>query len=58
MGLVYLPILNYVRAEIIINCFVVTLTLAVVCLRVLGRLSGPGLWWDDWMVIGATVCPQ
>ncbi|KAK7756308.1 hypothetical protein SLS62_001534 [Diatrype stigma] len=53
--LVYLPVLNSVRAELIINCIVAVLVLAVVGLRILGRRLGPGLGWDDALILGATV---
>ncbi|CEI61737.1 hypothetical protein FVEN_g2800 [Fusarium venenatum] len=48
------PILGFVLAELIINCFIVLLVLLVVGLRVVGRLAGPGLGWDDGFVIFAT----
>ncbi|KAM0541681.1 hypothetical protein ACHAPJ_013157 [Fusarium lateritium] len=51
---VFLPVLNYVKAELAINCFIVLLVLCVVTLRVIGRLMGPGLGWDDGFVIFAT----
>lgn len=53
---VFLPMLSYVRAELIANCVIVALVLIVVSLRVVGRLRGPGLWWDDYLVIAAVVC--
>lgn len=53
---IYFPVKGYVRAELIINCIVVTLVLVVVSLRVVGRVRGPGLGWDDRMVMAATVC--
>lgn len=52
---VFLPILDYVIAELAINCVVVLLVLFVVGLRVVGRLMGPGLGWDDFFVIFSTV---
>lgn len=52
---VYMPILGYVKAELVINCLIVLLVLIVVTLRVIGRLMGPGLGWDDGFVIFATV---
>jgi len=52
---VFLPILDYVVAELAINCIVVLLVLLVVGLRVVGRLMGPGLGWDDFFVIFSTV---
>ncbi|KAF7557628.1 hypothetical protein G7Z17_g585 [Cylindrodendrum hubeiense] len=51
---IYFPVKGYVKAELIINCVVVLLVLAVVSLRVLGRIRGPGLGWDDGFVIAAT----
>ncbi|KAF5266326.1 hypothetical protein BFJ63_vAg4648 [Fusarium oxysporum f. sp. narcissi] len=51
---VYMPILGYVKAELVINCLIVLLVLIVVTLRVIGRLMGPGLGWDDGFVIFAT----
>lgn len=53
---IYFPVKGYVRAELIINCIVVTLVLVVVSLRVVGRVRGPGVGWDDRMVMAATVC--
>lgn len=53
---VFLPILGFVRAHIIVNCVIVFLVLVVVTLRVIGRLMGPGLGWDDGLIILATVC--
>jgi hypothetical protein len=44
-----------VRTELIINTIIVLITVVVVCLRVVGRLAGPGLGWDDILVILATV---
>lgn len=55
---IYFSVKGYVRAELIINCIVVTLVLMVVSLRVVGRVRGPGLGWDDRMVMAATVCPR
>ncbi|PCD34196.1 hypothetical protein FGRA07_08514 [Fusarium graminearum] len=49
-----MPILGFVKAELAVNCFIVLLVLAVVGLRVVGRLAGPGLGWDDGFVIFAT----
>ncbi|KAG8672333.1 hypothetical protein FPOAC2_05716 [Fusarium poae] len=48
------PILGFVLAELVINCFIVVTVLLVVGLRVVGRLAGPGLGWDDGFVIFAT----
>lgn len=53
---VYMPILGFVKAELVVNCVLVFLVLTTVTLRVIGRLNGPGLGWDDYMVIFATVC--
>lgn len=52
---VFYPVLGYVKAELIVNCFVVLIVLSVVALRVIGRLAGPGLGWDDAFVIFAAV---
>ncbi|KAF4981155.1 hypothetical protein FZEAL_2989 [Fusarium zealandicum] len=52
--LIYYPILGFVRAELIINCIIVLLVLCVVSLRILGRFRGPGIGWDDSLVIFAT----
>lgn len=52
---VFLPILGFVRTQIIINCVIVFLVLVVVSLRVAGRLMGPGLGWDDGLIVFATV---
>ncbi|KAI9056066.1 hypothetical protein LZ554_000996 [Drepanopeziza brunnea f. sp. 'monogermtubi'] len=51
---VFFPILNFVRAEIIVNTFVVLIVLLVVGLRIVGRLIGPGCGLDDWMIVVAT----
>ncbi|KAI1648988.1 uncharacterized protein F4817DRAFT_332477 [Daldinia loculata] len=51
---VYMPILGFVKAELVVNCVLVFLVLTTVTLRVIGRLNGPGLGWDDYMVIFAT----
>ncbi|KAM0211712.1 hypothetical protein ACHAPA_010774 [Fusarium lateritium] len=48
---VFKPILGYVKAELAINSIVVLLVLIVVGLRVVGRLMGPGLGYDDGFVI-------
>lgn len=53
---VFYPVLDFVKAELVVNCFVVLLVLVVVTLRVVGRLMGPGLGWDDGFVIFSTVC--
>lgn len=55
MELVHLPVLGFVRAELIINCIVAVLVLMVVGLRILGRRLGPGLGWDDALILCATV---
>ncbi|KAI9170702.1 hypothetical protein HJFPF1_00172 [Paramyrothecium foliicola] len=52
--LVLKPVLDYVKAELIVNCIIVFITLSVVTLRVVGRCNGPGLWWDDYFVLLAT----
>ncbi|OTB12139.1 hypothetical protein K445DRAFT_321399 [Daldinia sp. EC12] len=51
---VFKPILGFVKAELAINCVLVFLVLTTVSLRVLGRINGPGLGWDDYLVIFAT----
>ncbi|KAI1656380.1 hypothetical protein F4813DRAFT_134236 [Daldinia decipiens] len=51
---VFKPVLGFVKAELAVNCVLVFLVLTTVTLRVLGRLNGPGLGWDDYMVIFAT----
>ncbi|KAI1640002.1 hypothetical protein F4809DRAFT_592109 [Biscogniauxia mediterranea] len=51
---VYKPLLGFVRAELIANCILVTIVLLVVGLRIAGRLSGPGLGFDDGFVMLAT----
>ncbi|KAH7354307.1 hypothetical protein B0T11DRAFT_126444 [Plectosphaerella cucumerina] len=48
---VTLPILGYVRAQLIVNSIIVFLMLVVVTLRVVGRVMGPGFGWDDGFVI-------
>lgn len=53
---VYYPVLGYVRAELIINCIVVAFVLIVVGLRVAGRLMGPGLGMDDYLIMLSVVC--
>lgn len=53
---VYLPVLGYVLGELIANCVIVFLVIAVVSLRVVGRLMGPGLSWDDYFVVACVVC--
>ncbi|KAI0025399.1 hypothetical protein F4780DRAFT_326935 [Xylariomycetidae sp. FL0641] len=45
------PLLGYVRAELIVNCVIVFLMLTVVTLRVAGRITGPGLGWDDGLIM-------
>lgn len=52
---VYMPVLGFVRTQIIVNSVIVFLVLVVVSLRVVGRLLGPGLGWDDALVLLATV---
>jgi hypothetical protein len=52
---VFYPILGYVKAELIINSIFVLIVLLVVSLRVTGRVMGPGLGWDDGLVLVATV---
>ena len=55
-GVIFRPILGFVLAELVINCIIAGLTLIVVCLRILGRRLGPGLGWDDFLIIIVTVC--
>ncbi|PGH19220.1 hypothetical protein AJ80_04085 [Polytolypa hystricis UAMH7299] len=50
---IYYPVLGFVRAELIVNCVVVFSVLTVVTLRVIGRIIGPGLGWDDYLIIFA-----
>lgn len=52
----YMPILGFVRAELIVNVIFVVLVLGVITLRVVARINGPGLGWDDGLVLFATVC--
>ncbi|KAH9907715.1 hypothetical protein F4778DRAFT_718845, partial [Xylariomycetidae sp. FL2044] len=51
---VYYPTLGFVKAELIVNCIIVFLVVVVVSLRVVGRLIGPGLGWDDGFILAAT----
>ncbi|CAJ2502386.1 Uu.00g097800.m01.CDS01 [Anthostomella pinea] len=53
-SLVHYPVLGYVQAELIVNCVVVFLVLVTVILRIAARLMGPGLGWDDWLILFAT----
>lgn len=53
----YLPTLGSVRAELAINCIVGVLALVVVGLRLLGRRLGPGMGWDDALILCACVRP-
>lgn len=53
---VFYPVLGYVKAELVINSVFVLIVLLVVSLRVTGRVMGPGLGWDDGLVLVATVC--
>ncbi|RYP60853.1 hypothetical protein DL769_007953 [Monosporascus sp. CRB-8-3] len=46
-GLVYLPVLPFVKAQFIASIIVAILVLLVVGMRVVGRRLGPGLGWDD-----------
>ncbi|KAI0895308.1 hypothetical protein F4806DRAFT_96018 [Annulohypoxylon nitens] len=50
----YMPILGFVRAELIVNVIFVVLVLGVITLRVVARINGPGLGWDDGLVLFAT----
>lgn len=45
------PVKDFVLAELIVNCIVVFLVLAVVSLRVFSRLTGAGLGIDDYFII-------
>lgn len=56
MELVYLPALTFVSAELAVNCIVASLVVVVVVLRVAGRRLGPGMGWDDGLILCATVC--
>ncbi|KAH7322603.1 hypothetical protein B0I35DRAFT_509912 [Stachybotrys elegans] len=49
----YLPMTVRVRNELIVNCVIVSITILVVTLRVIGRIHGPGLGWDDYAVMVA-----
>ncbi|CAG9948438.1 unnamed protein product [Clonostachys rosea f. rosea IK726] len=49
-----MPMTDEVRNELIVNCIVVFITLVVVTLRVVGRVSGPGFGWDDALIVLAT----
>ncbi|KAI2471602.1 hypothetical protein F4781DRAFT_429289 [Annulohypoxylon bovei var. microspora] len=51
---IYMPIKGFVRAELIINIIFVILVLFVIALRVIARLNGPGLGWDDRLILFAT----
>ncbi|KAI1408389.1 hypothetical protein F5Y13DRAFT_194469 [Hypoxylon sp. FL1857] len=51
---VFKPVLGFVKAELVVNCIMVVLVLATVACRVIGRLNGPGLGWDDGLVLLAT----
>ncbi|KAI1456072.1 hypothetical protein F4805DRAFT_433729 [Annulohypoxylon moriforme] len=51
---VYMPILGFVRAELIINIIFIILVLCTITLRVVARVNGPGLGWDDGLVLFAT----
>lgn len=52
---VNMPMLGYVKAQLIVNSVIVFLMLVVVTLRVVGRLMGPGLGWDDAFVVFCAV---
>ena len=53
---IYRPVLGFVLAELIVNCIIAGLAVLVVGLRILGRRLGPGLGWDDFLIIIVTVC--
>ncbi|KAI1847067.1 hypothetical protein JX265_006739 [Neoarthrinium moseri] len=46
-----MPVKDFVRAELIVNCLVVFAVLIVVSLRVFSRVTGAGLGLDDYFVI-------
>lgn len=54
---IHRPVLGNVLGELITNCVIAFFTLIVVGLRILGRRLGPGLGWDDLLVVITTVCP-
>ncbi|KXJ87145.1 hypothetical protein Micbo1qcDRAFT_32455 [Microdochium bolleyi] len=45
------PVLDFVRAELIVNCFVVLLMLVVVSLRIYARVRGAGIGVDDILIL-------
>lgn len=50
---VFLPILDVVKDHLAVNSVFVFLVIVVVSLRVVGRCIGPGLGWDDALVVAA-----
>ncbi|KAI6486176.1 hypothetical protein MCOR13_009507 [Pyricularia oryzae] len=50
---VFLPILDVVNDHLAVNSVFVFLVIVVVSLRVVGRCIGPGLGWDDALVVAA-----
>ncbi|KAI8958747.1 hypothetical protein F5Y11DRAFT_335292 [Daldinia sp. FL1419] len=51
---VFMPVLGFVKVELVVNSVLVFLVLMTVIFRVVGRLNGPGLGWDDYFVLFAT----
>ncbi|KAJ1325334.1 hypothetical protein MN608_10046 [Microdochium nivale] len=47
------PVLGFVMAELIVNCFVVLLMLTVVSLRIFARVRGAGIGVDDILIMVA-----
>jgi hypothetical protein len=47
--------LDYVSAELAVNCVVVCIVSIVVLIRVFVRFTGPGLGWDDAFAVFAVV---
>lgn len=50
------PIVPKIQGEIIAHSVVTLIVLVVVGIRLLGRVRGIGLGWDDGLVVIATVC--
>jgi hypothetical protein len=50
------PIVPRLRGEIIVHCVVTLIVLVVVTLRLVGRVRGIGLGWDDGLIVVGTVC--
>ncbi|RYO90563.1 hypothetical protein DL766_006765 [Monosporascus sp. MC13-8B] len=53
-GLVYLPVLPYAKDQFVASIAVAILALLIVGVRVVGRRLGPGLGWDDGLIIFST----